>query len=332
MLLRTETSNGKQSSDAVGPGGERSPSDQPFYPNSPMEIFLATILCAISVIVLAYTMVVLYRCVCTRNYAEWRASWSTERTDEPVAQLVMEAVPMVLDGHCQEIECMVTDGESVVSSCLGGQLKVWDAATGEQLASIDRKIYFGGNPKHSDLSLEADDAMLSDYESGSPPSRDENSISFPSLQKKINTNFSNLKLKPISNTPLDKQTRRSYDFGDHYRQLYLNHEPRELANSVRHRASALGTSSSSTAVNTARWVVNQTSMNLLGGARLHRGVSAGAADLCPVGPSGEDYVGDGGGQIPPIWCIDYLDNLIVIGCANGRIEFWEGSTGKLKVF
>lgn len=47
---------------------------------------------------------------------------------------------MVLDGHFQEVECVVTDGSSVVSSCLGGQLKVWDAVTGEQLSSIDRKV------------------------------------------------------------------------------------------------------------------------------------------------------------------------------------------------
>lgn len=33
----------------------------------------------------------------------------------------------------------------------------------------------------------------------------------------------------------------------------------------------------------------------------------------------------------PIWSMDYLDNLIVAGCANGQIEFWEGTTGRLKV-
>ncbi|KAJ8980052.1 hypothetical protein NQ317_012892 [Molorchus minor] len=35
-------------------------------------------------------------------------------------------------------------------------------------------------------------------------------------------------------------------------------------------------------------------------------------------------------RLSPIWCMDYLDNLIVIGCADGRLEFWEGTTGKLK--
>lgn len=52
----------------------------PFYPSSPMELLLMTILCLISVSVIAYAMVVLYHCVCSRNYAEWRASWNENVT------------------------------------------------------------------------------------------------------------------------------------------------------------------------------------------------------------------------------------------------------------
>jgi hypothetical protein len=36
-------------------------------------------------------------------------------------------------------------------------------------------------------------------------------------------------------------------------------------------------------------------------------------------------------NLSPIWCLDFLDNLIVIGCADGRLEFWEGTTGSIKV-
>jgi hypothetical protein len=36
-------------------------------------------------------------------------------------------------------------------------------------------------------------------------------------------------------------------------------------------------------------------------------------------------------QTAPIWCLDCHENLIVVGCANGRLEFWEGSTGTFKV-
>ncbi|GLV41628.1 SREBP cleavage activating protein [Carabus blaptoides fortunei] len=286
--------------------------DQPYYPNSPMEILLATILCVISVVVLAYMMVVLYRCVCTRNYAEWRASWSNEKSDEPVAQFVMEAVPVVLDGHCQEVECMVTDGSSIVSSCLGGQLKIWDATTGEQMANIDRKLYFNtttttasGVNKSPDLSLDYDDSMLSDYESGSPPSRDEHSMSFPSLQKKINTNFSQLKLEQLDSNE-HRRRNGKFNFGDQYRQLYLNHEREPEQHRSRH--------SSTTHGDTAKWIINQASVNLLNGS--NSAVQCEQQAQCT--------------GVPPIWCIDYTDNLIVLGCASGRLEFWEGTTGKLK--
>lgn len=32
----------------------------------------------------------------------------------------------------------------------------------------------------------------------------------------------------------------------------------------------------------------------------------------------------------PIWALDFIDNLIAIGCADGRLEFWEGTTGRIK--
>jgi len=51
----------------------------PFIPSSPMELFLTAVLCVVSIVVVAYTMVMLYRCVCSRNYAEWRASWAGDR-------------------------------------------------------------------------------------------------------------------------------------------------------------------------------------------------------------------------------------------------------------
>lgn len=115
-------------------------SEQPFYPTSVFAMILIAILCFISVIVLGYTFVVLYRCICSRNYAEWRASWFSEKNEENVEeQVLLEAVPVVLDGHQQEIECIATDGVNLVSSSLDGQLKVWDGSTGELVANVDRK-------------------------------------------------------------------------------------------------------------------------------------------------------------------------------------------------
>lgn len=84
-----------------------------------MEIFLTTILCFISVIVLAYTLIVLYRCICSRNYAEWRASWYSEKTEEKEDQVLLEALPIVIDGHHHQIECLASNGKRIVSICLG---------------------------------------------------------------------------------------------------------------------------------------------------------------------------------------------------------------------
>jgi len=53
-------------------------SSEPFIPTSPSELILIAALCFISILVLVYTLVMLYRCVCSRNYAEWRAGWSHE--------------------------------------------------------------------------------------------------------------------------------------------------------------------------------------------------------------------------------------------------------------
>lgn len=78
--------------------------EQPLYPRSPMEIALLSILILISVIVMTYGFVVLYKCICSRNYAEWRASWYPEKNEDLVdEQFMLEAVPVVLDGHTQEV-------------------------------------------------------------------------------------------------------------------------------------------------------------------------------------------------------------------------------------
>lgn len=198
--------------------------NRPLYPKSPMEILLAAILCAISVFVLTYTMVVFYRCICTRNYAEWRSSWNDTDTEHLNTQRILEGVPIQIKGHTHRIECLVTDGTVVISSCLEGQVKVWDANNGELMLNIDRAKYFKMNRKSS----------LDD--------------SFSSLVGQV-------------------------------RGVTVNDQNREVFS-----------------VKSANIKLREKERNL-----------------------------------SPIWCLDYVDYLIVIGCADGRLEFWEGITGNLKV-
>ena len=84
-----------------------------------------------------------YRCVCSRNYAEWRTSWNYGpdqkiSTNDFYTQIVQESVPIELKGHKHEVEALVSDGNLVVSLCLGGSLSTWDSYTGEIVTQIDR--------------------------------------------------------------------------------------------------------------------------------------------------------------------------------------------------
>lgn len=172
------------------------PGGTPLFPKSPMEIFFAIMLCCISIFVLCYTMVVFYRCICTRNYAEWRSSWNESSEFAQKTEQILEGVPTQIVGHKHRIECLVSNGANIISCCLKGQIKVWDARSGENLTTIDR----------------------TDIQVATPMHREEG----------------------------------------HYIMKRLNKSP--------------------------------------------------------------------------VWCMDYLDNLIAVGCANGRIELWETPAGILKVF
>ncbi|GLH11360.1 F-box/WD repeat-containing protein 7 [Gryllus bimaculatus] len=432
-------------------------SDVPFIPTSPMEIFFTAVLCIISVVVLAYTMVVLYRCVCSRNYAEWRTSWAGENEDtrDGITQVVKEAVPLVLDGHQQEVECLSTDGAVVVSSCLGGHL---------YFSMLQR-------PSLSQSEVKMEELSFSDYESGSPPSHGEASLEeaahrnqqfwdFPDLQPSINTNFTTRPhhveqenyqksddhlrkrgffygskyediyreyrhpsesyktrdekkfdysnqgegvksdthhkgfLRSRSSVPVLGQEKREETFASaldpisvSYQNVHsgcktedgpeieaLNCECDQLLNTneehtcshindssqccncsypqkgkllQRHssekeirRLSELGKDSEN--LWTSNEVVNSHSIRLknqssgsLGGnshgevnKRLQHGVPV-SVPYSAVGTDSNIVLSDVQ-SVPPIWCLDCHENLIAIGCASGRIEFWEGSTGKLK--
>lgn len=194
----------------------------PLYPKTPMEMLLATILCLISIFVLTYAMVVFYRCICSRNYAEWRSSWSNDaKTDIafPKAERIFESVPIQIKAHSHRIECMVTDGRMLACSCLDGKVTTWDVSNGEQIGVINRRSYFNINRRLSGSYTLA-------------PRKDASNAA-PVTMKTTSTEIELPKAKGLS-------------------------------------------------------------------------------------PS-------------PIWCLDYMDNLIVIGCADGKIEFWESTTSTLKV-
>ena len=124
-----------------------------YVPTSPIEIVLTTLLAIPSIAFISYVLVVLYRCICSRHYAEWRSSsdwWGnsaglTQESKEYYSQIVAESMPLVLDGHRSPVECVSTDGDVVSSVCLAGQLYIWDIQTGDATAQIDRNSYFSSH-------------------------------------------------------------------------------------------------------------------------------------------------------------------------------------------
>uniref|UniRef100_A0A182Q249 Sterol regulatory element-binding protein cleavage-activating protein n=1 Tax=Anopheles farauti TaxID=69004 RepID=A0A182Q249_9DIPT len=329
----------------------------PFYPKTPMEILLTCMLLVVSTFVVTYMMIVLYRCICTRNYAEWRASWheSDSETEPKQEQCLLEGVPVQVNGHLHRVECLVTDGNMIASSCLQGQVKVWDVSNGELMAEIDRLSYFetgrpgsSASPQSLPSPSSASGVLLRNDHSDSITGLQE---AFPvgsssplssspplfgssfKLKKKLHFNFSSLdsSLSPGGGAPTQTDP-ALLDFSAQYERFFTPVVPTGSAASgntgcdLRNRFTPNGTvggwkvggtlvAEEHTAALNSHWVARPTSLSA----------------ECPRPPgSPRQPAGAPQHDVSPIWCLDFLDNLIVIGCADGRLEFWEGSSGSFK--
>ncbi|VVD04138.1 unnamed protein product [Leptidea sinapis] len=282
----------------------------PMYPSTPMEVLLLTILCSISVAVIAYMMVVLYRCICSRHYAEWRASWTEEDeyrkiiAKQPAVQLVMEAVPLVVGGHSQEVECLVTDGEKIVSTCLQGSVHVWDSLNGDLITNIDRRAYFKFQSELLDR-FKSRRSVDRDPPPGAATTQRLQEPDFVKLQRPevrlrkgaLNNHLSQLRRHSSSRyrapAGLSAAETTKYSFAKTFRELYISDEQ---------------------SVNEVKQVTANS-----GDGHTNRCAEGGEADwrARPFGDS-------------PVWCADFCNDLIVLGCADGRLEFWEATSSKLK--
>ncbi|XP_037299802.1 sterol regulatory element-binding protein cleavage-activating protein [Manduca sexta] len=320
-------------------------SELPIYPTTPMEILLLAILCTISVVVIAYMMVVLYRCVCSRHYAEWRASWNEDEeyrkiiAKQPAVQLVMEAVPLVVAGHSQEVECLVTDGEKVVSSCLQGNIKVWDSQNGDIITNIDRGAFFKlqndlyekVHNKKSVCSLEAPEPAEV------PLSPQRPSEPMPRLRKRLTTYLSGMKFRSTTDCPphLSPAETTKYDFAKNYRLLYWNDQYDTSYNTKETNDTTdfknVNSSAKESELNKDIFVFSNSKAE--GSVRKNKNKMCNGepyrTDDCDI--SAVDNVDWRGKAIreSPVWCMDFCIDLIILGCADGRLEFWEASSGKL---
>lgn len=108
------------------------------YPKSSREVVITVFIVILGFICISYFIAACYHKLCPRDYGR-RKSKSKQRKKGMYFKQIKESVPKVLQGHIQEIECVVTDGHFIISSCLGGQIRVWDSVSGDCLMSIIRK-------------------------------------------------------------------------------------------------------------------------------------------------------------------------------------------------
>jgi len=75
-----------------------------FYPKSRFEFIVTVSLGFLSVICITYFIMVLYRCMCSKKYSKWRASWNRvpkNKGKHMYYKQIKEALPIVLRGHLQ---------------------------------------------------------------------------------------------------------------------------------------------------------------------------------------------------------------------------------------
>ena len=75
-----------------------------YYPKSRKEYAITICLGVLSVICISYFIMALYKCMCSRKYSKWRASWSKAarkgKMNNYIKQ-IKDSLPIVLRGHLQ---------------------------------------------------------------------------------------------------------------------------------------------------------------------------------------------------------------------------------------
>uniref|UniRef100_UPI003AAE1591 sterol regulatory element-binding protein cleavage-activating protein-like n=1 Tax=Centroberyx gerrardi TaxID=166262 RepID=UPI003AAE1591 len=227
-----------------------------------------------------------------------------------------------------DIECLASDGMLLASCCLAGQIRVWDAQTGDCLTVIphhglrrssssgcweqrDGWDSVGGATEPECLGSEGPsigDGLSEDE--GYPlrrrtaPSRPTLFTDQPDLTPLIDTNFT---CQPPSH--LSPPPRTGFDFGGLVERAYMEHEPPS--------PSAYPSPSCSSSPPSA--------------AHLQRRRSLGDTPA----PTAQDRAFAAGTQPTAdwdsaVWAMELRGNLIAAGRSSGKLELWDAVEGSLR--
>ncbi|XP_073533186.1 sterol regulatory element-binding protein cleavage-activating protein [Phyllobates terribilis] len=304
-------------------------------------------------ILLVLLLFCLYRLLCPKNYGQNGLSHSRRKKgdlpcdDYGYSPPETEIVPLVLRGHLLDIECLASDGMLLVSCCLAGQIRVWDAQTGDCLTVIPKQ----GLRRESSGTFEYQDTWEQFPECKYPEDSLENGYlkrrqppsllpplfyDQPDLSSLIDTNFCE-QVKPEEpeggrgpvrpeggHGPVRPESESSgYDFSSLVQRVYEEHGSScsvppvfspapygqcQLIPGGRNRSPG--------------------SRSDGGCASVRRKSSAEELALCngtssPVSGWGED-------SDSSVWSLGLQGNLIVAGRSNGKLEVWDAIEGVLR--
>ncbi|KAM8826089.1 sterol regulatory element-binding protein cleavage-activating protein isoform 1-T1 [Synchiropus picturatus] len=279
-------------------------------------------------ILLVLLLFCLYRVLCPRNYGQNGVAHGRRRRgdlpcdDYGYSPPVSEISPLLLRGHCMDIECLASDGMLLVSCCLAGQIRVWDAQTGDCLTVIpnpglrrssgcwdQRDVWDSVSANDSECwgpegrDLSASGEVPSEDEIYQPRHRSARLFSDqPDLTPLIDTNFTSQPPGLLISPPSG-----GFDFGGLVERAYLEHEP---PSPTSYPCPSSASSSPPT------------------GAVLQRRPSLG--DLVVLG---QERAACGGAQADwdsSVWALELRGNLIAAGRSSGTLELWDAVEGSLR--
>ncbi|KAA8591910.1 hypothetical protein FQN60_017284 [Etheostoma spectabile] len=288
-------------------------------------------------VLLVLLLFCLYRVLCPRNYGQNGVTHGRRRRgdlpcdDYGYSPPVSEISPLLLRGHSMDIECLASDGMLLASCCLAGQIRVWDAQTGDCLTVIPnhglRRSSSSGCWEQRDgwdgVSGAGETECLGSEAHGSPisgdglsegegyplrrrtaPSRPALFTDQPDLTPLIDTNFASQPPSHLCTPP-----REGFDFGGLVERAYMEHEPPS--------PSAYPSPSSA-------------SSSPPSGAQLQRRPSLGdsAAFLT------QDRASTAGTQATAdwessVWAMELRGNLIAAGRSSGKLEVGAPGRGSM---
>ncbi|XP_062978298.1 sterol regulatory element-binding protein cleavage-activating protein [Elgaria multicarinata webbii] len=301
-------------------------------------------------ILLVLLLFCLYKVLCPKNYGQNGLSHSRRRRgdlpcdDYGYSPPETEIIPLVLRGHLMDIECLASDGMLLVSCCLVGQIRVWDAQTGDCLTVIPKQGLRRDNSGIFDFQDGWDQGpegrgRLEDPVEGSCPFKRPRSppqpplfSDQPDLSSLIDTNFSEQAKaaapEPRHRAICGRPKEPGYDFSSLVEKVC--EEQGAAANCLNfsgfcapHRQLAFsppagGARSPGCRGEEGGCDAHQNSH----GEEPHAGLEKSRPR--PLPPSW------GGDFESSIWSLDLQGNLIVAGRSNGRLEVWDAIEGSLR--